>query len=258
MRDVAVVVDPADYAAVLAELDAARRRDHAGAAPEARRQGLCPHRRLRRRDLQLVRRRAARSRRPAIAPSAAGSPRRCATARTRTRAAAFYRTPERAPASPPRGRCRARSSPTTTSTTPTPPMNASPSSIRRARRPAPSSSTPIRAASPRATSLVEAYRKALACDPVSAFGGIVALNRPLDAEAARAITEIFTEVIIAPDASEEAIAIVARQEESAPAAGRRPARPARRRASPCKIGRRRLPGAVARQRRRSTTCSSRW
>jgi phosphoribosylaminoimidazolecarboxamide formyltransferase/IMP cyclohydrolase len=57
-------------------------------------------------------------------------------------------------------------------------------------------------------SLVEAYRKALACDPVSAFGGIVALNRPLDAEAARAITEIFTEVIIAPDASEEAIAIV--------------------------------------------------
>jgi phosphoribosylaminoimidazolecarboxamide formyltransferase/IMP cyclohydrolase len=58
-------------------------------------------------------------------------------------------------------------------------------------------------------SLHDAYRKALACDPVSAFGGIVALNRSLDAEAARAITEIFTEVIIAPDASEEAIAIVA-------------------------------------------------
>ena len=58
------------------------------------------------------------------------------------------------------------------------------------------------------TSLLDAYRKALACDPVSAFGGIVALNRTLDAEAARAITEIFTEVIIAPDATEEAIAIV--------------------------------------------------
>src|SRR5205807_668154 len=57
-------------------------------------------------------------------------------------------------------------------------------------------------------SLLDAYRKALACDPVSAFGGIVALNRPLDAEAARAITEIFTEVIIAPDATEEAIRIV--------------------------------------------------
>ncbi len=59
-----------------------------------------------------------------------------------------------------------------------------------------------------AGNLLEAYRKALACDPVSAFGGIVALNRMLDAEAARAITEIFTEVIIAPDATDEAIAIV--------------------------------------------------
>ncbi|HEY5063538.1 MAG TPA: bifunctional phosphoribosylaminoimidazolecarboxamide formyltransferase/IMP cyclohydrolase [Xanthobacteraceae bacterium] len=58
-------------------------------------------------------------------------------------------------------------------------------------------------------SLLDAYSKALACDPVSAYGGIVAFNRRLDAEAARAIVEIFTEVIIAPDASEEAIAIVA-------------------------------------------------
>ncbi|MET0670871.1 MAG: bifunctional phosphoribosylaminoimidazolecarboxamide formyltransferase/IMP cyclohydrolase [Xanthobacteraceae bacterium] len=57
-------------------------------------------------------------------------------------------------------------------------------------------------------SLAEAYRKALACDSTSAFGGIVAVNRKLDAESARAITEIFTEVIIAPDATDEAIAIV--------------------------------------------------
>jgi phosphoribosylaminoimidazolecarboxamide formyltransferase/IMP cyclohydrolase len=57
--------------------------------------------------------------------------------------------------------------------------------------------------------LVSAYRKALACDSTSAYGGIVALNRTLDADAARAITEIFTEVIIAPDATDEAIAIVA-------------------------------------------------
>ena len=56
--------------------------------------------------------------------------------------------------------------------------------------------------------LLDAYRKALVCDTTSAFGGIVALNRKLDADAARAITEIFTEVIIAPDATEEAIAIV--------------------------------------------------
>ena len=57
--------------------------------------------------------------------------------------------------------------------------------------------------------LLDAYRKALRCDPVSAYGGIVALNRTLDVEAARAITEIFTEVIIAPDATPEAIAVVA-------------------------------------------------
>lgn len=60
-----------------------------------------------------------------------------------------------------------------------------------------------------AASLVEAYRKALRTDPVSAYGGIVALNRPLDAEAAHAIVEIFTEVIVAPGASDEAAAIVA-------------------------------------------------
>jgi phosphoribosylaminoimidazolecarboxamide formyltransferase/IMP cyclohydrolase len=56
--------------------------------------------------------------------------------------------------------------------------------------------------------LLEAYEKALACDPVSAFGGIVAVNRRLDAAAAQKIVEIFTEVIIAPEADDEALAIV--------------------------------------------------
>ncbi|MGH6681333.1 MAG: bifunctional phosphoribosylaminoimidazolecarboxamide formyltransferase/IMP cyclohydrolase, partial [Bradyrhizobium sp.] len=59
--------------------------------------------------------------------------------------------------------------------------------------------------------LVTAYRKAFACDTQSPYGGIIAVNRTLDADAARAITEILTEVIIAPDASEEAIAIIARR-----------------------------------------------
>ncbi len=58
-------------------------------------------------------------------------------------------------------------------------------------------------------SLLEAYERALRCDPVSAFGGIVALNRKLDVQAAAEIVKIFTEVIIAPDADEEAIALVA-------------------------------------------------
>jgi len=60
-------------------------------------------------------------------------------------------------------------------------------------------------------SIAEAYRKALACDPVSAFGGIVALNRTLEADAAEEISKIFTEVIIAPDATEEAQAIIAQK-----------------------------------------------
>jgi phosphoribosylaminoimidazolecarboxamide formyltransferase / IMP cyclohydrolase len=60
-----------------------------------------------------------------------------------------------------------------------------------------------------AATLREAYERALACDPVSAFGGIVAVNRRLDADAARKIVEILTEVIIAPDADDEALAIVA-------------------------------------------------
>ena len=59
--------------------------------------------------------------------------------------------------------------------------------------------------------LVSAYRKAFACDTQSPYGGIIAVNRTLDAEAARVITEILTEVIIAPDATEEAIAIVAKR-----------------------------------------------
>jgi len=58
-------------------------------------------------------------------------------------------------------------------------------------------------------SLVEAYEKALACDPISAYGGVVALNRTLDAAAAKTIVEIFTEVIIAPEVDDDARAIVA-------------------------------------------------
>ena len=59
--------------------------------------------------------------------------------------------------------------------------------------------------------LVSAYRKALACDSTSAYGGIIALNRTLDAETATAVTDIFTEVIIAPDATDEAIAILGKR-----------------------------------------------
>jgi phosphoribosylaminoimidazolecarboxamide formyltransferase / IMP cyclohydrolase len=55
-----------------------------------------------------------------------------------------------------------------------------------------------------ADNLAEAYRRALACDPVSAFGGVLAFNRPLDAATAEEIAKLFTEVIIAPDAQQDA------------------------------------------------------
>jgi phosphoribosylaminoimidazolecarboxamide formyltransferase/IMP cyclohydrolase len=62
-----------------------------------------------------------------------------------------------------------------------------------------------------AGSLAEAWDAALRCDPESAFGGIVALNRTLDEAAAEKIAAIFTEVIVAPDATEAALALLARK-----------------------------------------------
>ena len=62
-----------------------------------------------------------------------------------------------------------------------------------------------------AEDLTEAYEAAFACDTVSAFGGIIAVNRPIDEAAAEAMTRIFTEVVIAPDADEAARAVFARK-----------------------------------------------
>ena len=55
--------------------------------------------------------------------------------------------------------------------------------------------------------MLEAYQRALACDPTSAFGGVVALNGRLDAATAAQLLEIFTEVVIAPEADEDAVAL---------------------------------------------------
>ena len=60
-------------------------------------------------------------------------------------------------------------------------------------------------------SLIDAYRAALECDSISAFGGIVAVNRPLDGATAEAITEIFTEVVAAPSADDAAKAVFAKK-----------------------------------------------
>jgi phosphoribosylaminoimidazolecarboxamide formyltransferase / IMP cyclohydrolase len=58
------------------------------------------------------------------------------------------------------------------------------------------------------TTLVEAYKKALECDPVSAFGGVIGVNRPLDAAAAEEMSKLFLEVIAAPGFDEGARAVL--------------------------------------------------
>jgi phosphoribosylaminoimidazolecarboxamide formyltransferase / IMP cyclohydrolase len=62
-----------------------------------------------------------------------------------------------------------------------------------------------------AADMVRAYKRALMCDPVSAFGGIIALNRPLDAAAAAEILKIFCEVIIAPSINPDVLPLLAKK-----------------------------------------------
>jgi phosphoribosylaminoimidazolecarboxamide formyltransferase/IMP cyclohydrolase len=64
------------------------------------------------------------------------------------------------------------------------------------------------------SSLADAYDKALACDPVSAFGGVVAANRPLDAAVAEAIVRLKTDVVIAPGADAAALAVLAKRKNT--------------------------------------------
>jgi len=59
--------------------------------------------------------------------------------------------------------------------------------------------------------IAEAHRKAHACDPVSAYGGVIATNRPVSREAAEQISEVFTEVVLAPDFDAEALEILRRK-----------------------------------------------
>ncbi|WP_116114971.1 bifunctional phosphoribosylaminoimidazolecarboxamide formyltransferase/IMP cyclohydrolase [Amycolatopsis ruanii] len=59
--------------------------------------------------------------------------------------------------------------------------------------------------------IAEAHRKAHACDPVSAYGGVIAANRPITREAAEQIAEVFTEVVLAPDFEDEALDVLKRK-----------------------------------------------
>lgn len=64
-----------------------------------------------------------------------------------------------------------------------------------------------------ADNTLEAYRRALSCDPLSAFGGIIALNRPLNKETAEEITKMFCEVIIAPSVEADALPVLEKKEK---------------------------------------------
>ncbi|RTZ92669.1 MAG: bifunctional phosphoribosylaminoimidazolecarboxamide formyltransferase/inosine monophosphate cyclohydrolase [Deltaproteobacteria bacterium] len=61
--------------------------------------------------------------------------------------------------------------------------------------------------------VLAAYKKALACDPVSAFGGIIAINRPLPPELAEALMDHFVEVLIAPDYTDDALKILSKKKD---------------------------------------------
>ena len=90
-------------------------------------------------------------------------------------------------------------------------LNAAPPAGRRSSssRPARSSSTTTRAGARSAGSAVEAYERAFACDPLSAFGGVIAVNRTVDEEFAEALVKQFGEVVFAPRFTEEALEILA-------------------------------------------------
>ena len=75
--------------------------------------------------------------------------------------------------------------------------------------------------------VAEAHRAAHECDPVSAFGGVIAVNRPVSVAMAEQVAEVFTEVIVAPAYDDGAVEVLAGQEEHPDPASARPTAPAR-------------------------------
>ena len=173
-----------------------RRRFHADAAQAARGPRVRGHRRVRRGGGELVRDHAGAGRVAGVRRAGAAARRpRCGTARTRTRRPRSTSTRPRRPGWPRPSSCTARRCPTTTTSTRTPPGA-------RANDFTEPCVAIIKHANPCGIAVgadvAEAHRKAHACDPVSAFGGVIAVNRQVTAELAKQVAEIFTEVIVAP------------------------------------------------------------
>ena len=197
-RSVTVVVDPADYADVLETHGGQRRRDDAQAARTARDQGLRHHLEVRRGDRELPEQGAGGRVLPF--PSRCRSSRACATARTRTR--------------PPRSTAHSTSYfeklhgkelsynnilDITAASELIDEFSEPTVAILKHTNPCGVGSDP---------DLREAWDKAFATDKQAPFGGIIICNRPLTVPLARAISEIFSEVIIAPDFEADARALL--------------------------------------------------
>ena len=206
---VAVVTGPSRYADVLAAVRGGR--VHAGPAPPAGRRGVRAHGRLRPRGRVLVRLRVRARRDRAGRRLARGgrgacgsAPTCCATVRTRT-------SGPRCTCGRADGRYRGRGT-----------LHGKAMSYNNyvdadaARRAAYDFAGPcvaiIKHSNPCGIAigadLADAHRKAHACDPVSAFGGVIAANGPVTAALARQITDVFTEVVIAPGFDAEALDIL--------------------------------------------------
>ncbi len=197
----AVVVDPADYEAVLAELRRVRRQAVAVHSPAPCRRSPSPT--TARYDAAISSWFAQRDDEDfprGCARSPTRRRRSCATARTRTSAPPTTpRGARRRTCSPVSDNCTARSCRSTTCST-----SASARELvedfSRSRR-ARSSSTTIPAAVRSGRPSQDAYERAFASDPVSAYGGVIALNRPVDVACAQALSKQFIEVLLAPASS---------------------------------------------------------
>ena len=192
-----VVVDPADYERVLDALDGARRRG-AGAARRAGGEGLRPHLRLRRRHRRLPRRGGARTRARRCPPRSSSrlTPRADAALRGEPGPARGLLRRGGAAGGLPRLRQlhgKELSFNNLLDVDGAPRWRSPPGRPPRA-PPARSSSTPPPAAWPSAADAAEAYRKALATDPTSAFGSVVAFNAPVSEQAAVLLRPNFVEV----------------------------------------------------------------
>ena len=203
-QSVGVVTDPADYAALAAELRENGELSLATRLALARKAYARTARydgeiatELERLSSRTERSRSASSKScPSAFTSRSNAASRCATARIRIRLRrSIFRQASRRQGSRARSNFRAKSFPTTIWSTSTPRGRSRANSIAPASR---SSSTTIPAARRSRISLRDAYLKALECDPVSAFGGVLAFNRAIDAATAEEVAKLFVECIVAP------------------------------------------------------------